>query len=54
MRGIKSLIPAIFEFLANRLAYLNNKRLKIKTLKVYLTGVRSLYINMGYKDLLAF
>ena len=54
MRGIKSSILATSESLVNWLAYLSNKRLKAKTLKVYLIGVRLLYVNISYKDLSAF
>ena len=54
MRGIKPPIPATSESLANWLAHLGNRRPKAKTLKAYLTGVRSLHVDMGYEDLSAF
>ena len=54
MQGIKPAFPATSQILCNWVAHLGNKRLKSKTLKSYVTGVRSIHMDMGYEDLTAF
>ena len=54
MRGIKPVFPATSASLANWVGYLATKRVKAKTLKSYLTGVRSAHVDMGYNDLTPF
>ena len=54
MRGIKPAFPASSQTLCDWVAHLGNKRPKSKTLKSYVTGVRSVHVDMGYEDLAAF
>ena len=54
MGGIRPAFPVISKVLSNWIAHLANKRLKAKTLKAYITGLRSVHVDMGYKDLLSF
>ena len=54
MRGIKPVFPVSSQTLYNWVAYLDNRRPKSKTLKSYVTGVRSVYMDIGYEDLAAF
>ncbi len=54
MRGIKPAFPATTKVLADWVAHLANKRPKAKTLKAYITGVRPVHVDMGYKDLSPF
>ena len=54
MRGIQPAFPATSQTLCDWVAHLGNKRPKSKTLKSYVTGVRSVHVDMGYEDLAAF
>ena len=54
MRGIKPTFPISSQTLYNWVAHLDNRRPKSKILKSYVTGVRLVYIDMGYEDLAAF
>ena len=54
MQGIKPAFPVTSQTLCDWVAHLGNKRPKSKTLKSYVTGVRSVHVNMGYEDLTAF
>ena len=54
MRGIKPAFPASSQTLCDWVAHLDNRRPKSKTLKSYVTGVRSVHVDMGYEDLAAF
>ena len=54
MRGIQPAFPATPKVLADWVAHIANKRPKAKTLKAYVTGVRSVHVDMGYEDLSPF
>ena len=54
MQGVKPAFPATSKVLADWVAHLANKRPKAKTLKAYITGVRSIHVDMGYEDLSPF
>ena len=54
MRGIQPAFPATSKTLADWVAHLANKRPKAKTLKAYITGVRSVHVDMGCEDLSPF
>ena len=54
VRGIQPAFPATTETLCDWVCHLSNKRPKNKTIKAYITGVRSMHVDMGYGDLSAF
>lgn len=56
MRGIRPCFPATVYSLANWIADLGNRRVKIETIKARLGRVRSLHVGMGFdgKELAAF
>ena len=54
MRGIKPVFPVSSQTLYNWVVYLDNRQSKSKTLKFYVTDVRLVYIDIGYKNLAAF
>ena len=54
MRGIKPVFPVSSQTLCDWVIYLDNRRPKSKTLKSYVTGVRLVYMDIGYEDLAAF
>ena len=48
MIGYKPAFPASVDSLAQWIAELGNRRLEPKTVKSYLTGIRSAHIDLGY------
>ena len=46
--------PATVNSLVNWIAHLSTRRVKAKTIKAYLTGVRSAHVDLGYEDLIVF
>ena len=54
MGGIQPVFTATFKVLSDWIAHLANRRPKARTLKAYITGLRSVYVDMGYEDLSAF
>lgn len=54
LQGIKPPMPATIASLAGWIADLSIKRVKAKTIKAYLTGVRSSHIDLGYENLTVF
>ena len=54
LNGIQPAFPATFYSLATWISKLSIKRVKAKTIKSYLTGVRSAHVDMSYHDLSAF
>ena len=54
MGGIRPAFPATSKVLSDWIAHLANKRPKAKTLKAYITGLRSVHVDMGYEDLSPF
>lgn len=51
MAGYNPPFPATRNSLASWVLMLGNRRLQIKTIKGYITGVRSAYVDMGYEGL---
>lgn len=49
--GVNPPLPATFYSLSEWVAVLSAKRLKTKSIKAYLTGVRSVHVDMGFEDL---
>ena len=45
------MFPTSRSALAGWVARLGDKRLRVKTIKAYLTGLRSVHVDMGYTDL---
>ena len=50
MRGIRPPFPASTSSLREWVAHLGNRRVTAKTIKAYLTGLRSAHIDMGFED----
>ena len=50
MRGIRPPFPATNSSLMEWVAHLGNKWVKTKTIKAYLTGLRSAHIDMGFEE----
>ena len=44
----------IVNLLFNQIIELNNKRFKIKIIKVYLINIKFAYVNIRYKDFIVF
>ena len=54
INGSTPFFPVIVNSLASWIAHLSTRRVKAKTIKAYLTGVRSAHVDMGYEDLTVF
>lgn len=54
MEGLRPAFPASLSTLASWTSDLGERRLQVKTIKAYLTGVRSAHINIGFDDLKVF
>ena len=54
LQGISPAYPATTTSLLEWITHLSVKRPKAKTLKAYLTGVRSVHVDMGHEDLAVF
>lgn len=51
LNGINPPFPATFHSLSDWVASLSVKRVKTKSIKAYLTGIRSAHVDMGFEDL---
>lgn len=54
INGSTPSFPATVNSLASWIAHLSTRRANAKTIKAYLTGVRSAHVDMGYEDLAVF
>ena len=54
LHGHNPPFPAIVTSLASWIAQLSTKRIKAKTIKSYITGLRSAHVDIGYEDLSVF
>ena len=54
MHAIQPAFPATSHSLQSWVTQFSNRRIKAKTIKSYLTGVRSAHVDIGYDDLSAF